>query len=37
MLAAIDAVAGGARRAYICAAKAGAIAAALAGNATVIA
>lgn len=37
MLAAIDAVAGGARRAYICRAKPGAIAQALAGNATVIA
>lgn len=37
MLAAIDAVAGGARRAYICAAKPGAIGSALAGNATVIA
>lgn len=37
MLAAIDAVTGGARRAYICAAKPGAIAQALAGNATVIA
>jgi acetylglutamate kinase len=36
MLAAIDAVSGGARRAYICAAKPGAIAGALAGNATVI-
>jgi acetylglutamate kinase len=37
MLAAIDAVSGGARRAYICGAKPGAIAGALAGNATVIA
>jgi acetylglutamate kinase len=37
MLAAIDAVAGGARRAYICRAQPGAIARALAGNATVIA
>ena len=37
MLAAIEAVTGGARRAYICAAKPGAIASALAGNATVIA
>lgn len=37
MLAAIDAVTGGAQRAYICAAKPGAIASALAGNATVIA
>ena len=37
MLAAIAAVAGGARRAYICAAKPGAIVSALAGNATVIA
>lgn len=37
MLAAIDAVTGGARRAYICASKPGAIAQALAGNATVIA
>jgi hypothetical protein len=36
MLAAIDAVAGGARRAYICGIKPGAIAGALAGNATVI-
>lgn len=36
MLAAINAVAQGARRAYICAAKPGAIAAALNGNATVI-
>lgn len=37
MLAAIGAVTGGARRAYICGAKPGAIAQALAGNATVIA
>jgi acetylglutamate kinase len=37
MLAAIDAVTGGARRAYICSAKPGAIGAALAGNATIIA
>lgn len=37
MLAAIEAVTAGARRAYICAAKPGAIASALAGNATVIA
>jgi acetylglutamate kinase len=37
MLAAIDAVAGGAARAYICGAKPGAISAALAGDATVIA
>lgn len=37
MLAAIDAVAGGAHRAYICGAKPGAIAGALAGNATIIA
>lgn len=37
MLAAIGAVAGGASRAYICAAKPGAIGSALAGNATVIA
>ncbi len=37
MLAAISAVIGGARRAYICAAKPGAIAGALAGDATVIA
>ena len=37
MLAAIDAVAGGASRACICSARPGAIAAALAGNATVIA
>jgi acetylglutamate kinase len=36
MLAAIDAVAGGAARAYICGAKPGAIGAALAGNATII-
>lgn len=37
MLAAIGAVSGGARRAYICAAKQGAISSALSGNATVIA
>ncbi len=37
MLAAIDAVTGGAKRAYICGVKAGAIAGALAGDATVIA
>jgi acetylglutamate kinase len=37
MLAAIDAVTGGATRAYICAAKPGAISAALSGAATVIA
>lgn len=37
MLAAIDAVTGGAKRAYICGIKAGAIAGALAGDATVIA
>lgn len=37
MLAAIEAVAGGAARAFICSAKPGAIAGALAGNATVIA
>jgi hypothetical protein len=37
MLAAIDAVARGAKQAYICAAKRGAIAGALSGNATVIA
>ena len=36
MLAAIDAVAGGAARAYICSAKPGAISSALAGDATVI-
>lgn len=37
MLAAISAVIGGAQRAYICAARPGAIAGALAGNATIIA
>lgn len=37
MLAAVDAVTGGAQRAYICAARPGAIASALAGNATMIA
>ncbi len=37
MLAAVDAVTGGAARAYICAARAGAITSALAGDATVIA
>jgi acetylglutamate kinase len=37
VLAAIDAVAGGAQRAYICAAKPRAISGALAGNATIIA
>jgi acetylglutamate kinase len=37
MLAAIDAVERGAKQAYICAAKRGAIAGALSGNATVIA